>query len=142
LPAAVFLISGATSFATGTSWGTMGILFPLAMPLAPQRAPGDEGLMNGTVASILAGSVCGDHCSPISDTTIMSAMASGCDQLAHVRTQLPYALLAGLVATLIGSLPVGMGLYPPWVALGLGALVLAIGLRLFAKPVSVRSLPG
>jgi len=133
LPAAVFLVSAVVSFATGTSWGTMGILFPLAVPLAHQLVPGDQLLVLGTVSSILAGSVFGDHCSPISDTTIMSAMASGCDQIGHVRTQLPYALIVGAVSVAVGSIPVGLGLWSPWVALLLGTGVLWVVLRFAGK---------
>jgi Na+/H+ antiporter NhaC len=125
LPALVFIISGIVSFATGTSWGTMGILFPLVIPLAHGLAPGNELIMLGTISSILAGSVWGDHCSPISDTTIMSSMASSCDHIDHVRTQLPYALVVGVVGLLAGNLATGMGIWPAWVGLLVGAFVLA-----------------
>ena len=89
----------------------------------------------GTVASILSGSVWGDHCSPISDTTILSSAASGCDHVQHVRTQLPYALFAALLAVVLGSLPVGYGVYPAWVGLllGFGAVVLSV--RVLGRPV-------
>ena len=116
LPATVFLIATATAFATGTSWGAMGILIPLVVPLSVQlgadpTVPGP--LLYGSVAAILAGAVCGDHCSPISDTTILSSMASGCDHVEHVRTQMPYALLVGLISLLIGFLPAGFGVPAP-----------------------------
>jgi len=123
LPALVFLVSAGVSFATGTSWGTMGILFPLVVPLAFGLAPGDENIMLGTISSILAGSVFGDHCSPISDTTIMSSMASACDHIDHVRTQLPYALTVGMVGLLAGDLACGLELYNEWVG-----LLLSVGL--------------
>jgi len=134
LPAAVLLVSAAVSFATGTSWGTMAILFPLVVPLAHELAPGSETVLLGSVSSILAGSVWGDHCSPISDTTVLSSLAASCDHVDHVRTQLPYALAVGGVALLFGELPVGLGLYGPWVGLALGAgavlgLVAALGRR-------------
>ena len=123
------------AFATGTSWGTMGILTPLIIPLANSlstgagHAPGSsvyEGVLLGCIASVLAGSVWGDHCSPIdSDTTILSSMASGCDHLAHVKTQLPYAMLTGGAAALLGFLPSAFGI-GPWPGLFLGvAFVLA-----------------
>jgi len=128
LPSVVFLVAAAVSFATGTSWGTMAILFPLVVPLAYQLAGGDQAVMLGGIGSILAGSVWGDHCSPISDTTIMSSMASSCDHVDHVRTQLPYCLAVGVVSLLAGSLPCAMGL-PPWAGLLLGALVLSLILR-------------
>jgi Na+/H+ antiporter NhaC len=137
LPALVFLVSGVVSFSTGTSWGTMGILFPLVVPLAHGLAPGDETIMLGTISSILAGSVWGDHCSPISDTTIMSSMASSCDHIDHVRTQLPYALLVGLVGLVVGDLACGLGLWNEWVALAIGAGLLAGYVFLLGKRVDV-----
>jgi Na+/H+ antiporter NhaC len=124
LPTLVFLVAAFTSFATGSSWGTMGILFPLAIPLAHGLAPTDPVVLLGSTASILAGSVWGDHCSPISDTTILSSLASSCDHIDHVRTQLPYVLLVGCVAILCGSLPTGLGWYGPWVGLLLSAMIL------------------
>ncbi|MDX1569090.1 MAG: Na+/H+ antiporter NhaC family protein, partial [Xanthomonadales bacterium] len=71
------------------------------------------------IACVLAGAVWGDHCSPISDTTVLSSMASGCDHIAHVRTQLPYAMLVGLIALIVGTLPTGFGA-PVWVCMLLG----------------------
>ena len=84
------------------------------------------------IASVLAGSVWGDHCSPISDTTILSSMASGCDHIQHVRTQLPYALLVGAVSLGAGSLPVAFGM-PWWLGLAIGAALLFIVLRLAGR---------
>lgn len=95
LPAALFLTACVTSFTTGTSWGTYGILVPVAIPLAA----GAGIPLPLVLAAIMGGGVFGDHCSPISDTTIIASLASGCDHLDHVRTQLPYALFAGLGAT-------------------------------------------
>jgi len=93
LPALLFLAGALISFSTGTSWGTFAILVPIGMPLALSlELP--PALM---LAAILGGGVFGDHCSPISDTTAVSSVASGCDLLEHVRTQLPYALFAGAV---------------------------------------------
>jgi Na+/H+ antiporter NhaC len=135
LPAIIFLIAAAVAFATGTSWGTMAILFPLVIPMAHELAPSDHAVMLGAISSILAGAVWGDHCSPISDTTIMSSMASSCDHVDHVRTQLPYALAVGLVSVIVGDLGTGLGLYPAWVGLGLGAITLYALLRLVGKRV-------
>ncbi len=129
LPAVVFLIAAGVSFATGTSWGTMGILFPLVVPLAHQLAPEDPVVVLSSVASILSGSVWGDHCSPISDTTIMSSMASSCDHVDHVRTQLPYAAAVGGVSLVFGELATGLGLYGAPVALVLGAVAIALLVR-------------
>jgi Na+/H+ antiporter NhaC len=91
--------------------------------------------MLGAISSILAGSVWGDHCSPISDTTIMSSMASSCDHIDHVRTQLPYALAVGLVSLFFGDLATGFGLYPAWVGLVLGAGALVALLYFVGRPV-------
>ncbi|SHK76707.1 Na+/H+ antiporter NhaC family protein [Rhodothermus profundi] len=142
VPALVFVLSAATAFATGTSWGTMGILLPLVVPLAWHVLAASglhteaeyHHIIYSTVSAVLAGAVWGDHCSPISDTTILSSMASGCDHVEHVRTQLPYALFVGLVAVLLGTLPTGFGL-PWWVAMPVAATVLLFGLRLFGKKV-------
>lgn len=97
IPAALFLTACITSFTTGTSWGTFGILIPVAIPLAV----GAGIPLPLVIAAVMGGGVFGDHCSPISDTTIIASLASGCDHLDHVRTQLPYALLAGGAATML-----------------------------------------
>lgn len=135
IPAAVFIMAALVSFATGTSWGTMAILFPLVVPLAQQIAPGRETILLGTISSILAGSVWGDHCSPISDTTILSSMAASCDHMDHVRTQLPYALFIGLVSLLCAELPVAAGWYGPWMGLVVGAVVTIAIFELISRPV-------
>ena len=134
LPAVVFIVAALVSFATGTSWGTMAILFPLVVPMAHALGPADHALMVGAISSILGGSVFGDHCSPISDTTIMSSMASSCDHVDHVRTQLPYALLVGLVSVVFGDIATGMGLYPAWAGLLIGGAVVVGFLRIVGKP--------
>jgi Na+/H+ antiporter NhaC len=126
LPALVFLLASTISFSTGTSWGTMAIVMPLAIPLAVKVTAFHAGMpespiLVATVGAVLAGAVFGDHCSPISDTTIVSAFSSGCDVMAHVRTQLPYALAAALVAAFLGYLPAGYGISPWWL-LGAGGL--------------------
>jgi Na+/H+ antiporter NhaC len=135
IPATVFTMSALVSFATGTSWGTMAILFPLVVPLAHQLAPGNETILLGTVSSILAGSVWGDHCSPISDTTVLSSMATSCDHMDHVRTQLPYALLIGVASLVCAEIPVAAGWYGPWVGLAVGALAIVIVFELLSRPV-------
>lgn len=97
IPAVLFVVAGITSFTTGTSWGTYGILIPVAIPMAI-----GAGLpMPLVIAAIMGGGVFGDHCSPISDTTIIASLAAGCDLMDHVRTQLPYALVAGLAAIIL-----------------------------------------
>ena len=141
LPVLVFLISAGISFATGTSWGTMGILMPLVIPIAHGlstaggHAVGSDTyyvLLLGTISSVLAGSVWGDHCSPISDTTILSSMASGCDHIAHVRTQLPYALGIGVLGMLVGDVPTAFGL-SPWVSVAVGTAVIVAGVLWLGK---------
>lgn len=139
LPLMTFVIAAFIGFATGTSWGTMGILVPIVLPLSLQLAevqglPGiiAESVFLSTVAAVLSGSVFGDHCSPISDTTIMSSMASGSDHIDHVRTQLPYAALAGVTACIMGYLPAGYGI-PPLISLAISVTFLFIFLKLFGK---------
>ncbi len=119
LPAVVFLLASLISFSTGTSWGTMAIVMPLVVPLAVTMTGFAVGhapapVLMATVGAVLAGAVFGDHCSPLSDTTIVSAFSCDCDVLAHVRTQLPYALTAALLATALGYLPAGLGISPWW----------------------------
>ena len=126
LPALVFLLASIISFSTGTSWGTMAIVMPLAIPLAVKLTGFQVGMpaspvLVATVGAVLAGAVFGDHCSPISDTTIVSAFSSDCDVMAHVRTQLPYALTAAFLATVLGYLPAGFGV-SPFLLLAIGAL--------------------
>ena len=111
---------------------TMAILFPLVVPLAHELAPGDMNVMLGAISSVLAGAVWGDHCSPISDTTVLSSVASGCNHIEHVRTQLPYALLVGVVGLVFGTIPTGYGL-PPWVSLIVGAAVLIAAHRYLGR---------
>ena len=124
IPATVFAVSAIASFATGSSWGTMGIVFPLVIPIA--YSIGGEQILVESIGSVLAGSVFGDHCSPISDTTILSSMATECDLADHVRTQLPYALVVGIVSVIIGEVGVGLGWWNSWVALGLGCAILTV----------------
>ncbi len=89
--------------------------------------------MTATIGSVLSGAVFGDHCSPISDTTIMSSMSCGADHVDHVRTQLPYAVVVGVVAILCGYLPAGLGLFSPYLGLLLTMAVLWLVLRLFGR---------
>lgn len=125
LPAVIFVVASLTAFATGTSYGTMAILIPTAIPVAYNLEGGVYGPITIiTLAAILDGAILGDHCSPISDTTIMSSIASTCDHMHHVRTQLPYSLTVGAIAVTCGYLPAAFGA-PWWVGIGLG--VAAIG---------------
>ena len=109
LPALTFIIAALISFATGTSYGTMSILIPLIVPLSVQLTGDVHNVMFwATFSAIISGATFGDHCSPISDTTILSSLASGADNVDHVQTQLPYALVVGGVAILFGFLPIGL----------------------------------
>jgi Na+/H+ antiporter NhaC len=139
IPAIVFILAAITAFTTGTSWGTMAILMPLIIPLAWAvmtvngiADPSGMHILYSAVACCLAGAVWGDHCSPISDTTVLSSVASGCDHIEHVRTQLPYAMLVGIVGLLIGTVPGGFGM-PPWLSIVIGIVILASILRLLGK---------
>ncbi|HQJ46204.1 MAG TPA: Na+/H+ antiporter NhaC family protein [Ignavibacteriaceae bacterium] len=145
LPVIVFAICGLISFATGTSWGTMAIIFPIVIPLSAavtqmnNSSPEDTHLiLIGVVSSVLAGCVWGDHCSPISDTTILSSMASSCDHIDHVRTQLVYAVSVAVVTMLIGDILTAFGL-SPYIALLLIAVVLIGVVYVFGKRVDVTS---
>ncbi|MBD3868141.1 MAG: Na+/H+ antiporter NhaC family protein [Acidobacteria bacterium] len=141
LPSLMFLCGALIAFSTGTSWATMGILLPLAVPIAfgVTAAAGfgeaaAHQIFLATTSAVLAGAIFGDHCSPISDTTVMSSMSSGCDHVDHVRTQLPYALTVALAALITGYLPVAAGL-PVWAGLLLGVAVLGAVVRFVGKPV-------
>ena len=95
VPAVLFLVTSVMAFSTGTSWGTFAIMLPIAIPAV--AALGLDAPL--VVGAVLSGGIFGDHCSPISDTTIIASMASGSDLVDHVNTQLPYALLGGGAAT-------------------------------------------
>ncbi|HZK07514.1 MAG TPA: Na+/H+ antiporter NhaC family protein [Bacteroidales bacterium] len=116
LPALTFLLAAAIAFSTGSSWGTMAILYPLILPAtwyigieAGLEYNTAMSIFHNVVSAVLAGSVMGDHCSPISDTTILSSLASSCDHISHVRTQMPYALTVGAVAIVLGTIPAAFG---------------------------------
>lgn len=141
VPMLTFILAALIGFSTGTSWGTMAILYPLILPASWMLCAKNGMSIDDTmplfynvVASVLAGAVMGDHCSPISDTTIMSSLASGCDHLQHVGTQMPYALTVGCVAVFIGVLPTALGL-PSWIAFLMGLAVLAVIVRFVGKKV-------
>lgn len=141
IPVITFLLAGVVAFSTGSSWGTMAILYPLMLPatwkLCMEAGMDHEAalaIFHNVVSCVLAGSVLGDHCSPISDTTILSSLASGCNHIDHVRTQLPYALTVGGVSIAFGTIPsaFGMPVYASY-ALALAALWLIV--RYVGKPV-------
>lgn len=139
MPAITFFTASLIAFATGTSWGTMAILFPLTIP-AVWSVANHAGIDHGTalellymsIAAVLAGAVLGDHCSPISDTTIMSSLASSCNHIEHVRTQMPYAMTVGLVALFAGYIPVGFGV-PAILVFPVDILLLYLIIRIIGK---------
>ncbi len=142
LPLLVFVVAALTAFSTGTSWGTMAILFPVVVPLAVAMGAGvgfeaghDYVIMLGAISSVMAGAVFGDHASPISDTTVISSMASACDHIDHVRTQLPYALLAAVVAMLVGNLPTAIWGLNPLISILLGLVLIYLAVRFLGRPV-------
>jgi Na+/H+ antiporter NhaC len=123
LPAIAFVIASAVAFATGSSWSTMGLLMPLFIAVGwsilPEGTAPDATPMLGTMGAILAGAIFGDHCSPISDTTILSSAASECDHIEHVTTQMPYALSVAAISLLFGYIPTGFGV-SPFISIPLG----------------------
>lgn len=134
LPLSVFISSALISFATGSSWGTMGILCPatveiavgLIAPEASLDTAAARSLFYASVGSVLAGSVFGDHCSPISDTTVLSSIASGCRHEEHVWTQIPYAVVAAIAAMGLGDVMCSVYGLPWHYGLGAGALFLLL----------------
>ncbi len=145
LPALTFLIAAVISFATGTSFGTMSILIPLIVPLALQLFGDVHTVMFwATFSAIISGATFGDHCSPISDTTILSSLASGADNVDHVQTQLPYALVVGGVAVVLGFLPLGFISNPSYftgiMLYGLSITALYLILRFYGKPLPAAQL--
>jgi Na+/H+ antiporter NhaC len=140
LPSITFVVAAFIAFSTGTSWASMAILMPIVIPLghrlpelAHLSAPHAQGILVASIAAVLSGSVWGDHCSPISDTTIMSSMASGSDHIDHVRTQIPYALSAGALTVLLGTLPAGFSI-SPWISLPTALLAVVLLVRFLGKP--------
>ena len=132
-PPILFLTASVTSFATGTSYGTMAILIPTAVPVAFAIDGGAYGLTTViSLGAVLDGAIFGDHCSPISDTTIMSSIASSCDLIEHVRTQLPYSLFVAVLALLFAYLPSACGLSPLW-SFALAVLVMLCFFIVFSR---------
>ncbi len=140
VPVLTFVTGALIAFATGTSWGTMAILIPIVIPLVVALGGGVDfaggthyTVLLGSISSVLAGAIFGDHCSPISDTTVMSSMASACDHVDHVRTQLPYAVTVGVTGMLLGDIATAYGLHPA-ISYVAGAAVLFAVLRFVGRP--------
>ncbi len=135
IPVIVFIVAAIVSFSTGTSWGTMSILMPICIPLAHSMATP----LLPAIGSVLTGSIFGDHCSPISDTTILSSTASGSDHMDHVKTQIPYALLGAIVAAIVGFIPSGFGINGA-ILLIPGICIIYFYISYFGKSVNVENL--
>ena len=121
LPAIIFLVGCGLAFATGTSWGTFGILIPIVVAVFEKSSP---EMMIISMSACMAGAVCGDHCSPISDTTIMASAGAQCDHVTHVSTQLPYAILAAAVS-FVTYIVAGFA-KTAWIALPVGIVLMLI----------------
>jgi len=139
VPAFTFILAALVAFSTGSSWGTMAILYPLILPtswLLTHETGMTEAnsllIFYNVVSAVLAGSVLGDHCSPISDTTILSSLASSCNHIDHVRTQLPYALTVGFVSIVFGTVPAAFGI-PAYVLFPASMVLLYLIIRLFGR---------
>ncbi|MBS5984404.1 Na+/H+ antiporter NhaC family protein [Clostridium butyricum] len=133
LPSIIFILGAVISFATGTAYGTMGILMPLAIPLSYSISP-DFGYVVISTSAVLTGAIFGDHCSPISDTTIMSSMGAGCHHIDHVKTQMPYALTVAAITVICGYIPAGLGI-SVWIVLPIAAIVTCGVVYFVGKPV-------
>jgi len=138
LPTIIFVLAGVIAFCTGSSYGTMGILTPMVIPLAFAAIDPSGGaiaqspIFLASLGSVLAGAIFGDHCSPISDTTILSSQASGCDHLMHVKTQMPYAMIAGGVSIFLGTIGIGFG-FSVWLLLPLQTASMIAILLMFGR---------
>ena len=133
LPTLIFVLGALISFATGTSYGTMSILMPLTIPLAWAVNP-EMGFVIVCTSGVLTGAIFGDHCSPISDTTILSSMGTSCDHIAHVSTQIYYAIFVAVIAIVFGYIPAGFGIQ--WyISIPVAIVVMYIGLRVLGEKV-------
>ena len=133
LPSLIFILGAIISFSTGSAYGTMSILMPLAIPLAYKINP-EMSFVIVSTSAVLTGAIFGDHCSPISDTTILSSMGAGCNHIDHVKTQMWYALFVAAITILFGYIPAGFGL-PIYIVLPMSCVALFIGVMIFGKKV-------
>ena len=136
IPLAVFILGCIIAFSTGTSWGTTAILMPIAVPLAYTLSGGDTGtLLYATIGAVFTGAVFGDHCSPISDTTIMSSMSAASDHIDHVKTQIPYSVTVAIIAVVVGYLPAALIGINPMISLIIGYALAFVVIKFFGKEV-------
>lgn len=133
LPSFIFVLGALISFATGTAYGTMSILMPLTIPLAWAISP-DIGFVVTATSGVLTGAIFGDHCSPISDTTILSSMGTSCNHIDHVQTQIYYAIFVAIIAILFGYIPAGFGI--AWyICIPVAIIMMYIGLKVIGEKV-------
>ena len=134
VPSIIFILGALISFATGTAYGTMSILMPLAIPLAWGVSSGDLNFTIVATSGVLTGAIFGDHCSPISDTTILSSMGTSCNLMNHVQTQIYYAVFVAVVAIVFGYLPAGLNV--PWyISIPVGIVVMYVGLKFLGQKI-------
>ena len=131
LPAIVFVVAAVLAFSTGTSWGTFGVLIPIVIAALPE-----SHLMVMAISACMAGAVCGDHCSPISDTTIMASAGAQCVHVAHVNTQLPYVLLVAAVSFVSYIAAPFMG--SVWLSLPFAAILMLVVLFVLGRVLASR----
>ncbi|MFX3625807.1 MAG: Na+/H+ antiporter NhaC family protein [bacterium] len=139
IPAVTFILAGAVAFSTGSSWSTMAIVYPIMLPATwllcselGWDAETSLSIFYNVVSCVLAGAIFGDHCSPISDTTILSSLASSCNHINHVRTQMPYALTVAGISILVGTVPAAFGL-PFYITLPLGIAICWVVISFLGK---------
>ncbi|WP_026894705.1 Na+/H+ antiporter NhaC family protein [Clostridiisalibacter paucivorans] len=133
LPSIIFVLGSIISFATGTSYGTMGILMPITIPLAFAIVP-EQSYIIMNAGAVLTGAIFGDHCSPISDTTILSSMGAACDHIDHIKTQLFYAITVATISIVFGYIPVGLGV-PVYIVLLIDLVMIFAVVNFFGKSV-------
>lgn len=141
IPAITFILAGFVAFSTGSSWSTMAIVYPIMLPATwllckEMNWDYDQSLsiFHNVVSAVLAGAIFGDHCSPISDTTILSSLASSCNHINHVKTQMPYALTVAGISIIVGTIPAAMGV-PFYLTLPLGVVACWLVVRFVGKKV-------
>ena len=135
MPAISFVLAAAIALATGSSFSTMALLIPVSVRIAWElmgTPVPDDPILLGTLGAVLAGAIFGDHCSPISDTTVLSSAAAGCDHLDHVGTQAPYAFAVAVASLVVGYIPIGWGV-PVWLCLPAGVAVAVAVPRLLGR---------
>ena len=130
-----YALYSVVSFSAGSAMGTMGILFPLVLPLAYTLSAGDEKLVMESAAAVLGGATFGNTCSPLADNTVLSSLSTGCDLVLHAKTMIPFTLLSFFVSFSFGTIPVSLGWYSPGVALLICIFVVVLFMFISGKDV-------